>query len=369
MKKRMGNLFFATMFSFLLLTSMLMGGSISAQDPVIVGYTPPSWHQSDLFPIIGQAIEEALIRWGIPYEFYQAAAGEPTAHEQQMRVVEDFVERGVDYIVISATTPDAQAESVRIANNAGIPIIFVNLGEEFFDSEEYEVLAYVGDDHFVGGMSAINFINDFLDGEGKIGVVYGAPGFVSQKRGEEPVAYLREVSNITVIDGEYAHWRRQDGFRIVEDMVQAHPDIELIYSIASDQAMGGVQAIEASGLSIPVIGFGATKEEVEAVLDGRLLATVLRDPFDQGYITVDIIRMHYEGKSREEIPLVNPTPAHMVYTPEMVYEMVNEAYWKDHVSTHGIIDSGFTFDIERLGDREYDYQLVQESEWIKKWLK
>jgi ABC-type sugar transport system substrate-binding protein len=60
-------------------------------------------------------------------------------------------------------------------------------------------------------------------------------------------------------------------------MITGNPEIKVIYGGNRASAMGAAAEAENLGGDVGAIGYGA-QEEVEAILEGMLLASIMRDP-------------------------------------------------------------------------------------------
>ncbi|MGH2391991.1 MAG: substrate-binding domain-containing protein, partial [Candidatus Limnocylindria bacterium] len=137
------------------------------------GQTAPA--TGDATPVAGEGIEKIVIGWTPPditgvfqtatdfFELAAAQAGEhgievevisrsPATHvdfADQLAIVEDFITQGVDVIAISPADTEAIKPAIQQANDAGIPVIMVNLLEE---QEGVEIASYVGFDNTEAAM-------------------------------------------------------------------------------------------------------------------------------------------------------------------------------------------------------------------------
>ena len=67
-----------------------------------------------------------------------------------------------------------------------------------------------------------------------------------------------------------ANFNRAEGLTVMENILQANPDIVGVFAHNDEMALGALEAIAASGKDIKVIGFDATDDAVAAVSAGLL---------------------------------------------------------------------------------------------------
>ncbi|MHC4325986.1 MAG: substrate-binding domain-containing protein, partial [Planctomycetota bacterium] len=83
--------------------------------------------------------------------------------ESQIRVVEDFVTRGVTGIVLAPLDDAALRMPVKDAVNNGIPVVIIDSG---LKSEDYT--SFVATDNYIGGRKGGERLAQILDGKGKV---------------------------------------------------------------------------------------------------------------------------------------------------------------------------------------------------------
>ena len=197
--------------------------------------------------------------------------------------VEDLLVKGVDVLLINPTDSDAVVSSVRAANRSKIPVVTldraVNGGK---------VVSHVASDNVLGGEVAGNYIVEKLGGKGKVVELEGIPGTTAARdRGE---GFNKAIAGkLEVVAKQSADFDRTKGLTVMENILQAQPEINAVFAHNDEMALGALKAIEASGRkNIVVVGFDATDDAVAAVKDGKLSATVAQKPAEIGAIGVEV---------------------------------------------------------------------------------
>ena len=74
------------------------------------------------------------------------------------------------------------------------------------------------------------------------------------------------------------------GLTVMENILTAHPNIKGVFATNDQMALGAMEALEARGLrgKVKIVGFDATKEAVQATVEGRLAGSVAQNPFMMG---------------------------------------------------------------------------------------
>lgn len=198
---------------------------------------------------------------------------------KQASDIEDLVQRGVDVLIVNPTDSDAVVPAVRTANEAGIPVIAVDRGVN-----GGELAYYIVSNNVAGGALAGQFICDQIGGSGNAVELEGIPGTsAARERGEGfNQAIAESCADVEVVARQTANFNRAEGLTVMENVLVAQPDIDAVFAHNDEMALGALQAIEASGREMLVVGFDATDDAVAAVNECRMGATVAQQPAQLG---------------------------------------------------------------------------------------
>lgn len=197
--------------------------------------------------------------------------------------VEDLLVKGVDVLLINPTDSDAVVSSVRAANRSKIPVVTLDRA-----ANGGKVVSHVASDNVLGGEVAGNYIVEKLGGKGKVVELEGIPGTTAARdRGE---GFNKAIAGkLDVVAKQSADFDRTKGLTVMENILQAQPEINAVFAHNDEMALGALKAIESSGRkNIIVVGFDATDDAVTAVKDGKLSATVAQKPAEIGAIGVEV---------------------------------------------------------------------------------
>lgn len=270
--------------------------------PIRVGWTSPGFDVSDAWERYYLAFEGRMEEQGIPYEVNLQAASSHDAHAEQLAHIEAFITQGVDYIVLGPTELETQVPSIRAVHEAGIPLIIINHTRRLpFDDQ---TLMYTAFDHQVGGVMTGEWIMDRLGGEGKIGLMRILPGDMDDQRFGGAWSVL-ENGDFEIVSEAFTYADRAKSFQVAENMMTAHPDIDLLFGLCSACALGGVPALAAMDLTgqVDIIGFGGIPEETELMSNGTFSGSVFRFIDDLGVSVAEAVKRHMEGRA-DEVPSV-----------------------------------------------------------------
>lgn len=210
---------------------------------------------------------------------------------RQNNDIQDLITRGVDAIIVNPVNPVAVAPSLEAAAAAGIPVITVDRSVN-----EGEVAAHIGRDNvamgrMVGEAVLARLAADGVEGATIIEIQGDAGGAVMMDRRDGFHSAI-EGSDHTIVQGPFAEYIRANAVVAMQDLLQAHPDVNLVYAHNDDMALGALQVLQESGRDdVLVAGVDGLSEALEVMATGgTFVATSLNDPQYLGDVTIQVAR-------------------------------------------------------------------------------
>ena len=217
--------------------------------------------------------------------------------------LESAITQGVDGVVISPRN-EALVPAVQAVIDAGIPVVTIDRAVE-----GVEILGHVGADNVRGGEKQGEYLMEILPEGGKIielqGTV-GASAAIDRSAGFNSV--IADHPEYEIVFQQSAEFKRDLGLPVTEQALQANPDVDAIVAANDDMAFGAAEAVAGAGLDIPIIGFDALPEALQAIQDGTLTATVDQWPGQQTAGAIDLLVNYLRDGTEpaEHITLIEP---------------------------------------------------------------
>lgn len=197
--------------------------------------------------------------------------------------VEDLVTKGVSVILLNPTDSDAVANAVKAANAAKIPVVTLDRAANGGD-----VVAHVASDNIAGGKMAADFVIEKLGGKGSVVELQGIAGTsAARDRGKGFNDQIATNKDIKIVASQPADFDRTKGMNVMENILQAQPEINAVFAHNDEMALGAQKAVEASKRDIIIVGFDAVDDAVKAVEEGKMAATVAQQPELIGSIGIE----------------------------------------------------------------------------------
>jgi ribose transport system substrate-binding protein len=220
---------------------------------------------------------------------------------QQITVVEDFVSRGVDGIVLAPLDDRALMRPVRDAVREGIPVVIIDSalqGEDF--------ASYVATDNYQGGVLAARRLGTLLGGQGRIFLIRyqeGSASTVQREAGFFDTVTREFPGLVLLVKDQYAGATTETAYQLAENLISRFPDVDGVFAPNESSTFGTLRALQESRLAgqVVFVGFDSSPKLVQGLRDGHLHGLVLQNPVHMGYLGVRTIVAHIRGQAVEKV--------------------------------------------------------------------
>lgn len=329
-----------TLVATLLVVLMVFGAALGFagdrwQKPIVIGWTPPDI--TGVFKTATDYFEAAAKdgnKHGYNIQVVTQAVSSHTAFADQVAIIEDFIQRGVDVIAISPIEVEVIKPALAKANEKGIPVIIVNLLEPIAG---VDVASYIGFDNEVGAEVSAYAVLDYFGGPGVLGtgkkvnvkpdqyldlafweklykglsasekaqikasgaIIEGvAGGFFSQARLNGFHKVVDQYPGIKIVGNPIAaDWNREKGIKATEDILQANPSgLDFIWAASNEMGLGAMLTCDSAkrlqtasaphvlgGKMVAVFTNDVTPESVARIGEGKMIAETTHGFADWGW--------------------------------------------------------------------------------------
>lgn len=194
----------------------------------------------------------------------------------QNKQVNQFVDEGVDLLVISPNQLSAISKAVERVYEKGIPVI---LYDRISNTDKYT--AFIGCDNYHIGKSMGTFIAQKLHGKGSIVEICGLDG--SSPAMERHLGFMDAIKpypGIQVIASEGGNWKEEGGVQAMKRILKKTQDFDYVFAHNDRLAWGAYEAAKQMGLQhrykfTGVDGMATKGGGLELVRDGIFEASYL----------------------------------------------------------------------------------------------
>jgi ribose transport system substrate-binding protein len=220
---------------------------------------------------------------------------------QQITVVEDFVSRGVDGIVLAPLDDRALMRPVRDAVREKIPVVII---DSALQGSDY--VSYISTDNYKGGVLAARRLGELLGGRGRIFLIRyqeGSASTVQREAGFYDTVKKEFPGLVLLVQDQYAGATTETAYQLAENLISRFPDVEGVFAPNESSTFGTLRALQESRLAgkVVFVGFDSSPKLIQGLRDGHIQGLVLQNPDKMGYLGVKTVVAHLRGEPVEKI--------------------------------------------------------------------
>ena len=226
----------------------------------------------------------------------------PDSIPEQLSQVEDVIVKKPGAIVFIPVDYKAMVPAVAKINAANIPV--VNVTDRI---AEGRLVAYVGADDYNIGLATARHLLKSMGGKGNVVILEGVKGSltnIDRVRGFTDA--LKEFKDVKLVAQQPANYQRLQALQVMENLMQSHRQIDGVLAANDPMAVGALEALDGANRKALVVGINGSKEAVELIKSGKLLASGDFNGFIQGCLGTEIALMHLRKQATPKEIILKP---------------------------------------------------------------
>lgn len=262
-------------------------------------------------------------------EMISLAPARQDSLEDQIKIIEDAIQQGVQGIVMHPIDSNGIMPVIRKCDEAGIPVATIGT------PAAYQTFMRSGVDYTETGVAITKLVAEKIGGQGKVIILEGPPGAQNaQERLAGMHIALKDYPGIEVVASQTTNFRRTEGMQVTENLLQRFPDVTAILACNDESALGAIQALKAAGLDGKVVigSFDGNQDGSAAIKNGEMYATYNVDPFGSTYLAaVYIVQWLNDGTMPPQyfVPFPSVYQDPIITAENVDYYIENIAWWKE----------------------------------------
>lgn len=285
-------------------------------------------------PVVRKERKDIVIGWsqftlGAPYFVALVEAAKKQAEEmgvqlvvidgqdntnKQLGDVEDLLARGIDILIMDPKDPVGLVPATKAATRMGVPVIIADSSID--PTADY--VTTIQSNNLANGELVGEWLANQMKGRPiKMALISGAQGNpVGKERRQGVIRGLTETQLSTqgsatfeIVAQGWGNWGNEGGLTAMEDLLTAHPDINVLVTENDSMALGAIKAIEAAGKRDDILIVAAAdgqKEALELIKAGEYGVTGMNNPAMIGKMAVEAAVQYLE--EGREFPKITYTP-------------------------------------------------------------
>jgi len=304
-----------TKIKSLLITALALIAFAVPASAITIGYSSPNF-DDNFQTMLREAAKKHAESKGHTIQIEDAREDLGT----QLSHIQNFIASGVDAIVLAAVDTNATPQMTKMANNAGIPIVYINREPADVGSFDGKSAVYVGSPETWSGTFEAFELCRLAGGVGKAVILVGIlsnEAAVTRTKDVEEVLQLSMCSGIEVVEKQVAGWQRVKANDMVTNWLSSGLEFNIVFANNDEMALGAIQALKAAGVSMDDVlvgGVDATPDALASMKAGDLDVTVFQNAAGQATGGVDAAISMVGGKTLPGyvvIPFELVTPENM----------------------------------------------------------
>ncbi|QHZ54838.1 sugar ABC transporter substrate-binding protein [Brevibacillus sp. NSP2.1] len=201
---------------------------------------------------------------------------------EQVNMIEDLLNKNPDGLVLTPSQPVAVVSALAKYKAKDIPVVLLDSDVDWEDKT-----TFIGNDDALSGQKAGETLAAKLSRGDKVAILEGISGTPTSAKRVQGAREALEQAGMIVAASEAANWDRVEAVSVMENVLQAHPDIKGVVAANDEMALGAIRASEAKGKDIAVVGMDGIIEAIESIQKGSMDASIAVKTYDMGYKGVE----------------------------------------------------------------------------------
>lgn len=236
-------------------------------------------------PFFGQEAlgAEARAR-ALGYETLKFSHGDDAFKQNEL--IETAIARNAAAIILDNAGADASVAAVLKAKASGVPSFLID--REI--SSRGAAVSQIVSNNYQGATLGGESFAEAMGGTGDYAELVGKESDTNASiRSKGYHSVLDLYPGLKLVSRQSANWDQGQAFNVTQSILQAHPNVKGIIAGNDTMALGAVAALESAGRrDVVVVGFDGSNDARDAILAGRMHATVLQPAFRQAQYAVEL---------------------------------------------------------------------------------
>ncbi|OIJ63992.1 ABC transporter substrate-binding protein [Streptomyces mangrovisoli] len=195
--------------------------------------------------------------------------------------IEDMIAQGAKVLIVAPENSDGLGPALAKAKAKKIPVLTIDRTVTGTACTDY--IAFIGSNFYGQAQIAADDLAA-ANSKAHVAILTGSPGnnvttdrtkgFQDQVKAKYP--------NVKIVASQTGNFAQADGQKVMEQLLQAHPDIDAVYAENDEMALGAIQAIKSAGKTpgkdVKIVTIDGIQQMVQDVADGLAVADIETNP-------------------------------------------------------------------------------------------
>jgi len=198
---------------------------------------------------------------------------------KQLSDIEDLLQKNPKVMLITPQDSDAIKPAVEACNKKGVPVVIIDIG-----ASGGRIDSFIISDNEQGGRLAGEYIAKHVPAGAKVAHIQCQLGAANARKRGEGFTAVMKAKGLSVIPPQPADSMRDKAMTVMENLLEANPEIAAVFCENDPMAVGATIAAKSADRlqGMTVVGFNGDPEALDAIRKGEMAATVMQFPYDMG---------------------------------------------------------------------------------------
>jgi ribose transport system substrate-binding protein len=258
------------------------GGGVSKLDitdgKTVVGFSQSESTSNPFRATETKSIEDQAKTLGVKLIERNANADVNAQNSQ----IESMIAQGAQALIVAPENSAGLGPALAQAKAKKIPVLTID--RTVTGAACTDFIAFIGSNFYGQAQIAADDLAAATGSSAKVAILSGTPGNnVSTDRTNGFTAQLQaKYPNMTVVASQTANFDQTDGQKVMEQLLQAHPEITALYAENDEMALGAIQAITSAGKTpgkdVKIVSIDGIQQAVQDVAAGKIFADIETNP-------------------------------------------------------------------------------------------
>jgi ABC-type sugar transport system substrate-binding protein len=212
--------------------------------------------------------------------------------------IEDMIAQGAKVLIVAPENSAGLGPALAEAKAKKIPVLTIDRTVNGTACSDF--IAFIGSNFYGQAQIAADDLGAATGGNANVAVLTGTPGnnVTTDRTNGFNAEVKAKYPNMRIVASQTGNFDQTDGQKVMEQLLQAHPDINAVYAENDEMALGAIQAIISAGKTpgkdVKIVSIDGTQQCVQDVANGTVVADIETNP-RFGPIAFQSLRNFYDG--------------------------------------------------------------------------
>ncbi|SEL17547.1 ABC transporter substrate-binding protein [Streptacidiphilus jiangxiensis] len=196
--------------------------------------------------------------------------------------IEDMIAQGAQVLIVAPENSAGLGPALAEAKSKKIPVLTIDRTVTGTACSDF--VAFIGSNFYGQAQTAADDVAVATGGTAKVAILQGTPG--NNVSADRTKGFTDEIAakypGLSVVASQTADFDQTTGQKVMEQLLQAHPEITAVYAENDGMALGAMQAIRAAGKvpgkDIKIVSIDGIQQAVQDVASGQIAADIETNP-------------------------------------------------------------------------------------------